>query len=251
MKQWYEELFENYSRTYDKESFVQGTPGEVDFIEQEIGCDKTKRILDIGCGTGRHAIELAHRGYSVTGIDLSDAQLARAREKAALAGVHVEFHRLNACNLPFEEEFDCAIMICEGGFPLMESDELNYAILANAAKALRSPGKLILTTLNALYPLYHNVKELLSGSPSGVRTDACSFDLMTFRDHEEVTVTDDSGTVKNLTCNERFYVPSEISWYLRSLGFHTVGIYGCTLGKFSRNDALTTEDFEMLVVGER
>ncbi len=48
-----------------------GTRGEVDFIEKEINFDKTKRILDIGCGTGRHAIELAKRGYNVTGIDLS------------------------------------------------------------------------------------------------------------------------------------------------------------------------------------
>lgn len=59
MKQWYEEFFENYAESYDKECFTQGTLGEVDFIEQEIGFDKSKRILDIGCGTGRHAVELA------------------------------------------------------------------------------------------------------------------------------------------------------------------------------------------------
>ncbi len=75
MKQWYEELFENYAETYDKETFAQGTIGECDFIEKEFNYNKKLNILDIGCGTGRHAIELAKRGYTVTGIDLSESQI--------------------------------------------------------------------------------------------------------------------------------------------------------------------------------
>jgi SAM-dependent methyltransferase len=251
MKCWYEELFNNYAKTYDKESFTQGTVGEVDFLEQELDFDRTKRILDIGCGTGRHAIELARRGYSVTGADLSDSQLQEAREKALIAGVEVEFIKHNACSLPFQKEFDFIIMICEGGFPLQETDELNYRILESAERALRSPGKFIFTTLNALFPLYHNVKDFLDTAPSEVRTETCTFDLMTFRDHSTVTLTDDSGTMKTLTTDERYYTPSEITWYLASLGFSKSTIHGCTLGKFSRNDILTIDDFEMLIIAEK
>ena len=72
MKQWYESLFENYAQKYDKECFVQGTVGECDFIEQEINRDKSLKVIDIGCGTGRHVIELTKRGYNVTGVDLSE-----------------------------------------------------------------------------------------------------------------------------------------------------------------------------------
>ena len=93
MKQWYEALFDNYAKSYDSECYVQGTVGEVDFIEKELGFDKSKRILDIGCGTGRHAIELAKRGYKVTGVDLSKSQLQRAKEKASDAKVEIEFIR--------------------------------------------------------------------------------------------------------------------------------------------------------------
>jgi hypothetical protein len=50
---------------------------------------------------------------------------------------------------------------------------------------------------------------------------------------------------------ERYYVPSEIAWLLRSLGFKTIDIFGAKLGAYSRNDKLTTEDFEMLVIAER
>ncbi|MCK5171492.1 MAG: methyltransferase domain-containing protein, partial [Bacteroidales bacterium] len=73
MKQWYEKLFDNYGLQYDKEVFTQGTLGECDFIEKEIEYKKQARILDIGCGTGRHAIELTKRAYKVTGIDLSES----------------------------------------------------------------------------------------------------------------------------------------------------------------------------------
>ncbi len=77
MKQWYEEFFENASRKYDQESFTRGTLGQCDFIEQEIESDKSIRILDVGCGTGRHAIELTGRGYNITGVDLSPSQITR------------------------------------------------------------------------------------------------------------------------------------------------------------------------------
>lgn len=71
---------------------------------------------------------------------------------------------------------------------------------------------------------------------------------MTFRDHNITEFEDDSGNKKTLECNERYYMPSEITWLLKSLGYRKIDISGAKLGEFSRNDKLTTEDFEMLVV---
>jgi len=253
MKQWYETLFENYGLTYDNEVFTQGTNGECDFIESEIGFNKQIRILDIGCGTGRHAIELSKRGYTITGIDLSASQLKRAREKASANNLQIDFRELDARNLPFVSEFDLAIMLCEGGFPLMETDEMNFKILQSAANALKENGKLIFTTLNGLFPLFHSVKDFLSnqtGDGSAVYSEN-SFDLMTFRDTNITTIEDDSGKTREMVCNERYYVPTEISWLLKSLQFKTIDIYGAKLGSYSRKDKLTTEDFEMLIIAQK
>ncbi len=253
MKQWYESLFENYARKYDQECFVQGTMGECDFIEQEVGRDKSIKILDIGCGTGRHAIELAKRGYHVTGVDLSENQIKRAREKAKEAGVTIDFQIQDARHLPFDGEFDLAIMLCEGGFSLMETDEMNFEILKNATKALNDTGKLIFTALNGLFPLFHSVNEFYKSAQKEGQSQCkeCSFDLMTFRDHNTVVMEDDSGQKRELKCNERYYVPSEITWLLKTLGFRTIDILGAKLGAYSRNDKLTTEDFEMLVISQK
>jgi SAM-dependent methyltransferase len=253
MKQWYEELFENYGMKYDNECYTQGTLGECDFIEKEIGCDKSLRILDIGCGTGRHAIELTKRGYTVVGVDLSDSQLEQARRKASADNLQIDFQKQDARNLPFLHEFDLAIMLCEGGFSLMETDKMNYRILRNASDALKQKGKLIFTTLNALFPLFHSVKDFLdSNAKEGNSTcDSISFDLMTFREHNIVRYEDDLGNRKELRCNERYYTPPEITWLLETLDFNAVDIFGAKLGAFSRKDPLTTEDFEMLVIAEK
>lgn len=253
MKPWYETLFENYGKRYDQEVFVQGTLGECDFIEREIGFNKALKILDVGCGTGRHAVELSKRGYRITGIDLSESQLARAREKAAQQGVRIDFLKLDARNLPFVNEYDLVIMLCEGAFPLMETDEMNYAILKNATRALNENGKIIFTTLNGLFPLYHSVEAFCAaGAQDGNATyRSNTFDLMTFRDYNITEIEDDDGNKRRMPCNERYYVPSEITWLLKSLGYKKIEIFGAKLGAFSRNDKLTTEDFEMLVVAER
>ncbi len=252
-KQWYESFFENYAKKYDKEKFTQGTAGECDFIEKELNYDKSLNILDVGCGTGRHAIELTRRGYQVTGIDLSEAQLARAKEKAAEEGLSIHFLKHDARNLPFKNEFDVAIMLCEGGFPLMETDEMNYAILESVSRSLKARVKFIFTTLNGLFPLYHSVEQFTdSKAETGNATyRSNTFDLMTFRDHNITEFEGDSGKKHSLESNERYYVPGEISWLLKSLGYRSIDIHGAKPGAFSRKDKLTTEDFEMLVIAEK
>jgi 2-polyprenyl-3-methyl-5-hydroxy-6-metoxy-1,4-benzoquinol methylase len=253
MKQWYESLFENYGQKYDNESFAQGTWGECDFIESEINYKKEIKIIDIGCGTGRHSIELKKRGYSITGIDLSESMLERAREKSKQLGLQIDFLRHDARNLPFDKQFDLAIMMCEGGFPLMETDEMNYEILKNVSKALKDNAKFIFTTLNGLFPIFNSIEEFCAtNSESGNATyHKNSFDFMTFRDVNLTKWEDDNGIVKELECNERYYIPSEITWLLKTLGFKKIEIFGAKLGAFSRKDTLTTQDYEMLVIAER
>jgi len=252
-KQWYELLFENYGEKYDNEVFTQGTIGECDFLEQEFNFDKSLKILDVGCGTGRHSIELTKRGYTVTGIDLSESQLARAKSKAEKEGLNIDFQQQDARNLPFNAEYDVAIMLCEGGFPLMETDEMNYEILKNVSKSLKSNCKFIFTTLNGLFPIFHSIEEFTaqSGGEGNAVYKNNSFDFMTFRDHNVTELEDDFGNKKVLESNERYYVPSEITWLLKSLGFNKIDILGAKLGAFSRNDKLTNEDFEMLVIAEK
>jgi SAM-dependent methyltransferase len=69
--------------------WTKNTLPEVDFLIEELALPSGGSVLDVGCGTGRHSIELARRGYSVTGLDLSRQMLARAAVAAEAAGVGV------------------------------------------------------------------------------------------------------------------------------------------------------------------
>ena len=112
--------------------------------------------------------------------------------------------------------------------------------------------KLIFTTLNGLFPLSHSVKDFLASSKEegNASYSGNTFDLMTFRDHNITETEDDDGKRVRVKCDDRYHVPSEITWLLKSLVYKKTDIYGVKLGVFSRNDELRTEDFEMLVIAE-
>ncbi len=253
MAQWYEELFENYADSYERESFTSGTVAEVDFIHDELALAGARTVLDIGCGTGRHSIVLASRGYRMTGVDLSENMLSRARKNASARGVHVDFIRRDARELGFRAEFDAAIMLCEGAFPLMETDEMNYLILKGAATALKGGGLFIFTTLNGLFPLANSTKDFINDSSheTAVKVKEAGFDLMTFRDVCVNEFTDDAGVKHVITSSERYYMPSEITWLLKCLGFSSIEIFGCDIGSWRRGRALAPADFEMLVIAQK
>ncbi len=236
---WYRQVFADFARGYDQECFTQGTSGEVDFFEHELAGDRSARILDLGCGTGRHSVELARRGYQVVGVDLSPGQLARAREKAAEADVGVDFREGDARCLHFSEEFDLVLLVCEAAFPLMETDLDNFRILESSARALRPGGRLILTTLNALHPLGRLAR--------GEQLES-DFDPFTLRNRFAFSFTTDSGHPTTVDADERYYLPSEITWLLRQAGMREVEIFGCDLGAFNRDRALDWNDMEMLVL---
>lgn len=116
-------FFNKHAQEYDKEPWTVGTVKEVDFLEKELKLQKGMTILDVGCGTGRHSLELARRGYTVTGIDIANAMLAVARETILKESLNVEFIQADATNFKSDKTYDAAICLCEGAFGLLDIRE--------------------------------------------------------------------------------------------------------------------------------
>ncbi len=104
-----------------------------------------------------------------------------------------------------------------------------------------------------MFPLFHSIDDFHKTgiNEEGAHYKSDSFDLMTMRDYNVTTFIDDDGNEHRIECNERYYMPSEINWFLKSLGFRKIEIFGAKIGAYSRGDKLTTEDYEMLVVAEK
>ncbi|MDQ1507808.1 MAG: hypothetical protein QOD57_5535, partial [Actinomycetota bacterium] len=116
-RHWFEDVADHLGSAYLRYSFTKGTDQEVDFLVDALGLTSGARILDVGCGPGRHAHALAGRGFEVVGVDISERFVALARE-AAPVGALVTFERADARALRFDSEFDAVISLCQGAFGL-------------------------------------------------------------------------------------------------------------------------------------
>lgn len=224
---WYETLYEGFE-AYDDEPYTQQTEAEVDFIQAVIGEARNLKILDVGCGTGRHSLELARRGYeAVTGVDLSPSMLAQARAKATAEGLQVTFVRQDARRLNVEGAFDVALMLCEGGFSLMETDAMDRQIVHAVASALRAGGRLIMTAPNAA--------AMLARTEEGD-----GFDPLTLR---ELFTLEQEG--HKLACSQRYYTYPELKLLLEGEGFEDIKPFAVGDGGYRQDRQPHKDDFEL------
>ncbi len=234
---WYRKLFDGLAKNSEQPIYREGTSQEVDFILEVLKLPKTAAILDVGCGNGRHSVELAKRGFSVTGLDYSKLMLTRAKKYAMSENVNVRFVHGDARRKIFTEAFDAAISICEGAFGLMENDNENIKILNSIFCALKKKGKLVLNVLSASFAHRHPEQDT-------------EFDPKTSYGYWLEQLTDDNGATLELVCSNRYFTFPEIKRILEAVGFRVINGFGCLAGEFRRKE-IELDDFEMLVVAQK
>src|SRR5947209_6236481 len=120
MPHWFEELAEFVGPAYLRYSFTKGTEQETDVLVEVLGLRPGERVVDVGCGPGRHVAALAERGLDVVGVDIA----ARFVSLGAAAVPAASFVRADARRLPFAPaSTDAAVSLCQGGFGLLGGED--------------------------------------------------------------------------------------------------------------------------------
>lgn len=215
---WYLPLASHLREAYLRYSFTYGTAQEVEFLYDALELEKGMRLLDVGAGPGRHAVEFAKRGIDVVAVDISPEFAAIARTRATEAGVAVSVFEMDARKLPFEDEFDAVMSVCEGAFGLGVED---LTILRGMTRALRSGRRLAVSAINVFYVLSH-MKE--SGK----------FDPATMLFKEKMIVKGIEGEEEFEMWNSCF-TPRELEWIANGAGLDPESVYGVSPGEYAKS----------------
>jgi ubiquinone/menaquinone biosynthesis C-methylase UbiE len=226
---------------YDQFCFTQNTSQEIEFMLDILNLPLGASILDVGCGTGRHSVELARKGFAVTGIDLSSGMLAQARDKAKAAEVEIEWIQENACTFSLDKQFDAVICLCEGSFGLLggEDDAIEQplAILRSICRSLRPDGKALFTMLSA----FKMIRERSQGDVEQGRFDPLT---MTTTEHSP------GEGLPPIRLRERAFTPTEITLLFQLAGLCVLNIWGGTAGNWGKR-AIELDEFEIMVVAQK
>lgn len=216
---WFESVARYLGDSYLKYSFTKGTKQEIDFLVETLPLVGGDRVIDVGCGPGRHCNELAIRGYKAFGIDISATFIEQA---SASAVEGASFRRLDARLLQDEIElhgkFDVAICICQGAFGVMLDDSDDLDVLRGAAAVLRPGGLLALSAFNSYFSIRHH-------------TDA-QFDVDRGVSHERTVLRNPAGEEMETDLWTGCYTPRELRMACSIVGLEVVRIYGVEPGKY-------------------
>jgi len=230
---WFEDVADHLGAAYLRYSFTKGTRQEIEFLIPAFGLEAGMRVLDVGCGPGRHAHALAERGIAVHGVDVSQRFIDLATEQAPDGAT---FERLDARRMPFEADFDAVICLCQGAFGLMTAEGHDATVVAGMARALRPGGRLALSAFSSYFVVKH-------------WADA-EFDADSGVNHEYTEIRNEAGDAVTTDLWTGCYTPRELRLICAAHGLVVDSVNSVEPGEY-RFERPTVDTAEFLVLARR
>jgi SAM-dependent methyltransferase len=231
---WFEPVADHLRSAYLRYSFTKGTEQEVAFLCEALPIEAGMRVLDVGCGPGRHSHALAARSITVHGVDISQAFVDIAVERAP--SELATFERLDARALPFDAEFDVAISLCQGAFGVIGGDD-DGLVLDGMARAVRPGGVVCISAFSAYFQVRYLEETDTFRASDGVN-------------HELATVKDEDGRDAQFDLWTTCFTPRELRLLARAAGLRVRDVWSGRPGAY-RRDPPSIDAPEFLLVAER
>ena len=233
---WFETVADHLGSAYLRYSFTKGTGQEVRYLIGALGLVAGSRVLDVGCGPGRHAYALANSGIEVVGVDISRTFVDLA---TADAPPGARFQRADARELAFEGEFDAAISLCQGGFGLCGTSVLDgdTEVLEGMVRAVRPGGLVAVSAFSAYFQLRY-------------LEDGDTFDAERGVNHERTTILDPDAQPAEVDLWTTCFTPRELRLLADAVGIEILALHSVTPGDYGPHP-ITVDRPEFLMIGRR
>jgi SAM-dependent methyltransferase len=233
---FFEAIADHAGAAYLRYSFTRGTDQEVSFLWEALGLRPGARVLDVGCGPGRHSLSFAARGAVVCGVDISE-RFVRLAHSSAVGGSW--FARGDARRLPVADgSFDAAICLCQGGFGLLGGcDDAEAGVVAELARAVRPGGRVALTAFSSYFAARH-------------LEDGETFDASSGVVHEQTSVLSETGVAAPFELWTTCFTPRELRLLAAACGLVVEGLWSVRPGAYDRRP-LSVEWPELLLLARR
>lgn len=223
-KPWYEEVFDDdYLRTVPFMTPDQ-TAREVDFIRDALALKPGAEVLDVACGYGRHAVEFAHQGFKVTGLDLSLPLLIKAADQAQKRGLAVNFVHADMREMTFNGHFDAAYCVLSS-FGYFD-EETNLKVATGIGRALKPGGRFILDIINRDYIVGDLPSRVWWEGDGCVILEEVDFNYHTSRVLIRRSVVFGNGRQSEQEISMRAYSLHEVGRLLRMAGLRVLDVSG-------------------------
>lgn len=214
---------DDYLYFYEDTLRAEDTPAQVDRLVAELPLAPGSRVLDLGCGHGRHALELARRGHRVTGVDRVEGFVERAGVEAALQGVDADFVAGDLRALPYDSAYDAAVCLFDAfGF---HGDADNERVLAGMARAIRPGGGFCLDLRNRDWMVRNLLPVTVLQRGGDLMVDRHAFDSRTGRLVDRRAWIR-GGRTRETPFSVRLYTFGEVERLLRGVGLAVGAAYG-------------------------
>jgi SAM-dependent methyltransferase len=217
---------DDYLRIYRPMLTPERTAHEAEFIEWALSLEPASAVLDLACGYGRHAVEMARRGHRVTGMDFNAHYLEIAAGDARAAGVEVRWVPGDMRALPFDREFDAVYSFFTSfGY---YSDEENERVIAGIACALREGGRFLIDMANRDWFLSHPQQRIWNQREDGsLLVEEVSLDLVGSRvTSRQILIEPAGGPRVTKEYDLRTYTCAELAALCARYGLEVTGVWG-------------------------
>ena len=233
---WFGAVARFLGPAYLRNAFTKGTEQEVEFLVDTLALTSGQRILDVGCGPGRHALALARRGFNVVGIDASEEFVVLAQKAAADEGLPARFAVMDVRDLTSDADYDAAICLCQGGFGLLGGRD-DVDVFCRIVRTVRPGGSLAVSAFSVLFA----VRFLEDGEELDAATGVL---------HERAMVRNEDGDEREFELWTTCFTARELELLAQSAGVDVIAVHGVTPGRYCA--AMPDLDQpELLLVGRR